>query len=81
MQIGFGKTAKDARANVARQTRSCQSVVGKETVDYINIPSRIRGRPPYVMGRIGRQTRDGAAQLCRSLARDGCICRIYRNPT
>ena len=81
VQIGFGKTAQDARSNGARQTRSWRAVAGTETVDYINIPSRIRGRPPYVMGRIGRQTRDGATKLCRTLSRAGCICRIYRNPT
>ncbi|WP_299146498.1 lytic transglycosylase domain-containing protein [uncultured Tateyamaria sp.] len=80
VQLGFGKTAKAARANVARQTRECRGLVAKETVDYINVPSRIRGRAPYIMGRIGRQTRDGAGQLCRTLARAGCICRIYRNP-
>lgn len=80
VQVGFGNTVKAARANVTRQTRACRSLIARETVEYIPIPSRIRGRPPYTMGRIGRDNRSDAGALCRTLTRQGCICRVYRNP-
>ncbi|MEO0402461.1 MAG: lytic transglycosylase domain-containing protein [Pseudomonadota bacterium] len=81
VQVGYGKTTKAARANVARQTRQCSSVVAGEVVDYIPIPSRVQGQRPYIMGRIGRQNRGEASDMCRALARAGCACRVYRNPT
>ncbi len=80
VQVGFGKTKDLAKANVARQTRACSAVVSQERVEFIPVKSRVRGRPPYVMGRIGRSGRAAADQLCRTLARAGCLCRVYRNP-
>ncbi|WP_299149133.1 lytic transglycosylase domain-containing protein [uncultured Tateyamaria sp.] len=80
VQLGYGSTARAARSSFERQTRACSTVVSGETVDYIPVPSRIRGQRPYLMARISRPNRGDASQLCRALARAGCICRVYRNP-
>ena len=79
VQIGFGRTKKVARANVARLTQRCSGLVKKEKIDYISVKSRVRTQPNYFMGRIGRNTRDRADKLCRSLKNSGCICRVYAN--
>lgn len=80
VQVGFGKTKDAARANIARLTRQCGSALGKERIEYIPVKSRVKGRPPYIMGRVGRSSRARADALCRQLARAGCVCRVYRNP-
>ena len=79
VQIGFGRTKKVAKVNIARLTQRCSKDVGREKVDYISVKSRVRTQPDYFMGRIGRTTRDGADKLCRKLKNSGCICRVYRN--
>lgn len=79
VQIGFGRNKKVARANVARLTQRCSSLVRKEKVNYISVKSRVRTQPDYFMGRIGRNTRKEADKLCRTLKSRGCICRVYRN--
>lgn len=80
VQIGFGVTPKEARARIDRLTGSCRSLLAREKVDFIPVPSRIRGRQPYVMGRIGRQSRKAAVTLCLQLSQSGCVCRVYPNP-
>ncbi|WP_299691380.1 lytic transglycosylase domain-containing protein [uncultured Tateyamaria sp.] len=80
VQLGFGETRAQAQASVKRLTRRCAPQVAAERVEYVPVQSRVRGRPPYVMGRIGRADREGADNLCRDLSRRGCTCRVYRNP-
>lgn len=80
VEIGFGSNRKEARARINRKTRACRAMVQRETVDYIPVPSRIRGRDPYVMGRIGRSSQKGAVALCLKLSQAGCDCRVRANP-
>lgn len=80
VQVGFGETEREARARVARLTQSCRARIEAGTMEFVPVPSRIRGRKDYVMARLGRSTRAGADDLCRALSRSGCICRVYRNP-
>ncbi|MEL6566281.1 MAG: lytic transglycosylase domain-containing protein [Pseudomonadota bacterium] len=80
VQVGFGETRAQAEAAVARQTRRCASQIAAERMEFVPVPSRVRGRAPYVMGRIGRRERAEADALCRTLSRRGCRCRVYRNP-
>ncbi|WP_415921352.1 lytic transglycosylase domain-containing protein [Tateyamaria sp. SN6-1] len=80
VQLGFGTTRAAAEASVTRKTARCRAQVSREQVEYVPVKSRVRGRAPYIMGRIGRRDRDGADTLCRALARQGCLCRVYRNP-
>ena len=80
VQLGYGATRTQAEQSLARGTRSCARRVAQERVDYVPVQSRVRGRPAYIMARIGRSGRDAADDLCRALARLGCTCRVYRNP-
>jgi hypothetical protein len=81
VQVGFGSNKSEAKANVVRQTRRCRALVNAEKLDYIAVKSRVRGRPSYIMARIGRNTKDNATTLCRKISAKGCLCRIYKNPT
>lgn len=80
VQIGFGVTKQEARNRVERLTRSCSAQISREKIQYIPVPSRIKRRAPYFMARIGRQSRNDAVSLCRSLSQSGCVCQVYRNP-
>jgi hypothetical protein len=48
-------------------------------MDYLSVKSRVRGKPSYNMARIGRNTKNGADNLCRKIRATGCVCRIYKN--
>lgn len=80
VQVGFGVTQADARARVRKLTRRCASDIARAELQFIPVPSRVRGRPDYIMGRLGHMSRDAANAQCRKLARAGCLCRVYRNP-
>lgn len=80
VQLAFGESAKQAKSRYRARVRRCESVVGKERVDILRIPNRVRGRPSYFMARIGRNTRSAADKLCRRARRAGCPCAVYRNP-
>ncbi|MEP3179158.1 MAG: lytic transglycosylase domain-containing protein [Lentilitoribacter sp.] len=79
VQVGFGRSIADAKANMARLTTRCSAIVQSEKMDFLSIKSRIRGRPNYIMARIGRNTQNGADTLCRAIRATGCICRVYQN--
>jgi hypothetical protein len=79
VQLGFGRSISDAKANVARLTSRCTAIVRSEKMDFLSIKSRIRGKPSYIMARIGRNTKEAADTLCREIRATGCICRIYQN--
>jgi hypothetical protein len=79
VQVGFGRNKSDAKANVKRLTGRCRGLVTSEKMDYLSVKSRVRGKPSYIMARIGRNTKDGADNLCRKIRATGCICRIYKN--
>ncbi|MEP5631818.1 MAG: lytic transglycosylase domain-containing protein [Tateyamaria sp.] len=81
VQVGYGVTEKDARARVARFTRSCSAQISDGAMEYIPVSSRVKGRKPYIMARLGRSSRQEANDLCRAISRAGCICRVYRNPS
>lgn len=79
VQVAWGTTQSKAKAAFRRATQSCKGTVSKEKPDYIRVKNRIRGRKPYVMVRISRNTRNAADRLCNSLRRSGCICAVYSN--
>ena len=81
VQVAFGATEKSARIGVTRLRRSCQNIIRTGQMEYIPIPSRVHGRRPYVMARVGHSTRNTADQMCRTLSRAGCVCRVYRSPS
>jgi hypothetical protein len=78
-QLAYGKTRAQAQANVKRLTAQCSARVARETVDYVTVPNRVRGQPPYHLGRIARDTQDGAAKICAALRKDGCLCRVLKH--
>lgn len=80
VQLAFGDSVKEAKARYRARVRRCERVVGKERVDIMRVPNRVRGRPSYYMARIGRNTRSGADKLCQRARRAGCPCAVYRNP-
>ncbi len=79
VQLAFGKTPTEARTNVARLTARCAARVKRAGVEYVTVPNRVRGQPPYHLGRIARDTKRGAQDMCLKLRRDGCICRVLRH--
>ncbi len=78
-QLAYGKTRAQAQASVKRLTAQCRARVARETVEYVTVPNRVRGQPPYHLGRIGRDTRDGAEKICAALRQDGCLCRVLKH--
>lgn len=80
VQLAFGNSQKQAKARYWARTQRCSRVVGKESVDIIRVPNRVRGRPSYFMARIGRNSRSSADRLCQRARRAGCPCAVYRNP-
>ena len=79
VQVGFGRNKSDAKANVRRLTQRCRGLVTSEKMDYLSVKSRVRGCPSYIMARIGRNTKDGADNLCRKIRATGYVCRVYKN--
>jgi hypothetical protein len=78
-QLAFGKTRAQAKRNVTRLTARCRARVARETVEFVTIPNRVRGQPPFHLGRIGRDTKGGAEKICAALRKDGCLCRVLRH--
>tara|TARA_R110000764_G_scaffold57222_3_gene124633 strand:- start:3713 stop:4615 length:903 start_codon:yes stop_codon:yes gene_type:complete len=78
-QLAYGKTRAQAQANVKRLTAQCSGRVARETVEYVTVPNRVRGQPPYHLGRIARDTKEGAEKICATLRRDGCLCRVLKH--
>lgn len=79
VQLAFGRSRAQASAAYQRRTASCRSVIGSAKPDYINVANRISRRKGYVMARIGRNSREGADQLCARLRQAGCSCAVYAN--
>ncbi len=79
VQVGFGKSKAEAKASVARLTRSCSGLVGQEKLDMITVKHRASGRPGYIFARIGRPSRSKAIGLCRQLRNSGCTCFVKKN--
>jgi hypothetical protein len=79
VQLGFGTSQKAARAKIKSQTRNCRAQVGREKLDLIYVKNRVSGKMGYFFARIGRNTRDGAQDLCKSLKRQRCSCLVVQN--
>ena len=79
VQLGFGTSQKAARAKIKSQTASCRAQVGREKLDLIYVKNRVSGKKGYFFARIGRNTRDGAQDLCKSLKRQRCSCLVVQN--
>jgi len=78
-QIAFGTNRTAARAVWTRLRPACRSAAPKARLDYV--PVRRKGPEDriYLMVRVGADTRNEAAQICRAVARAGCPCRAFRN--
>lgn len=79
VQVAWGTSRARAEAAFRRQTSACRGTISGETVDYVRVRNRIRGRPAYIMARISRNTRAAADRLCVRLRRAGCVCAVYSN--
>lgn len=79
VQLAFGPNRSVARASFKRRTAACRSTVNGEQLDLVYKRAGGNGRKGYYMARISRNSRKGADDLCRRLARAGCTCRVYRN--
>jgi len=79
VQLAFGASKDAANRAYKRRVAQCPSVLRGEKVDLIQVKNRVQGRPGYYMARIGRNSREAADRLCRTIARAGCLCRVYRN--
>ncbi len=82
VRVAWGASRDRAMAAYRTNTApaACRAILAPEKLDLVEIPNRLRGRPPYFMAHIGRDTRQQAGRLCRELATAGCTCRVYRNP-
>lgn len=78
VHLAFG-TSKDAAGRALRRnTALCKTLIRQEKIDYIKDSRRTAGRKQYTIARIGRDTRASATQLCLTLSRSGCRCRVFR---
>ena len=79
VQFAFGKTRKEAFQRYRSRVLQCEKVVRGEKVDIIVVPNRVRGRKPYFMARISRDSRSAADRFCNRARSAGCVCGVYRN--
>jgi hypothetical protein len=79
VQLGFGTSEKTATQKIRTQTASCRGLVSGEKLDLIYVKNRVSGKKGYVFARIGRDTRQGAQDLCTRLKRQQCMCLVVEN--
>ncbi|MEQ6247450.1 lytic transglycosylase domain-containing protein [Sulfitobacter sp. HNIBRBA3233] len=79
VQLGFGTSRDAAKAKIGRATASCRAPLQTEKLDLIYVKNRVSGKKGYFFGRVGRNTRDGATELCTALRRRGCTCLVVQN--
>ncbi|MEO0359162.1 MAG: lytic transglycosylase domain-containing protein, partial [Pseudomonadota bacterium] len=80
VRLAWGSSRDRALAAYRSNTTSCREILGPEKLDLVTVPNRLRGKPPFVMAHIGRNSRQAAGALCRELNALGCVCRVFRNP-
>lgn len=80
VQVGYGRTGAEAAASYDRLQRGCRAAAPAAALQLVPVRSRIRGRPSYVMARLGHPERVGAVKMCRRIRAAGCVCAVYRNP-
>jgi len=80
VQVGYGRTKREARASYQRLGGQCRGLVGGIKMEFVPVKNRVSGRQGFLMARLARPSRAGALELCRKMRRQNCVCRVYRNP-
>lgn len=79
VQMAFGVTKKRALAQYNQRVKRCSAVIKGQKPDLVWQKSRASPKGGYFMARLGRDSRNGAWELCKRLKARGCICAVYRN--
>ncbi len=79
VQVTWGPSRDAAQQAFARLQDACPASAEIDAPQYVNIPHRMRNRPPYIAVRFGHDTRSSADRLCRNLRRSGCVCAVFKN--
>lgn len=79
VQLAFGTSRQAAKLKYNDRTKSCRSLLKKETPDYLFEKSRASRLEGYYFARIGRETNQSAWEFCNKLKASGCLCAVFRN--
>ncbi len=79
VQVAWGTTEAKSKAAYTRATAACRGLTAKKKPDFVKVRNRVRGKPAYVMARIGFNDRGKADRYCIQLRRAGCTCAVYSN--
>ena len=79
VQVGFAQSRKGAQAAARSKTARCRGVLGREKAELIYKPHKVTRKKGYYFARFGRNSKNGARQLCSAMRRSGCSCRVMQN--